>query len=399
MRPYWESHDGETTVTLYQADVLEALRELPAESVQCVVTSPPYYGLRDYGVEGQIGLEATPEEYVDKLVEVFREVRRVLRSDGVLWLNLGDSYASKTKGSGGPSEIQPINRGSRFTPVTFDISSAGLKPKDLIGIPWRVAFALQEDGWWLRCDVIWAKPKCLPESVTDRPTRSHEYVFLLAKNERYFYDADAIREPHSEASIRRWGKGGEDTNNTKYDKDELNTGVGNLRNGSNPLNPSGRNKRSVWWIATEPFPESHFAVFPEELPRLCILAGTSPMACPKCGAPWKRIVGREKNPNRDVEHERRINAERTGRRDGKVPGPSGQLDRTYTIGFAPACTCVGNDGSGKCVVLDPFAGSGTTLLVAQRLGRNSIGIELNPDYCEIAKRRIEREHSQLRLVM
>lgn len=395
MRPYWSSHNGETTVTLYQADVLDALRELPAESVQCVVTSPPYYGLRDYGVEGQIGLEATPEEYVGNLVEVFREVRRVLRPDGVLWLNLGDSYngsggAGGDYNKGGLKEGQPRYPGRRIS---------GLKPKDLIGIPWRVAFALQKDGWWLRSDIIWAKPNPMPESVTDRPTRAHEYVFLLAKSERYFYDANAIREPLAESTVNREEKGykhafASQFKGSPHDKRHVDGKVLTKISSS-----AGSNKRSVWWIATEPFPESHFAVFPEELPRLCILAGTSPMACPKCGAPWKRIVGREKNPNRDVEHERRINAERTGRRDGKVPGPSGQLDRTYTIGFAPACTCVGNDGSGKCVVLDPFAGSGTTLLVAQRLGRNSIGIELNPDYCEIAKRRISAEHSQLRLAI
>jgi DNA modification methylase len=199
------------TITILQGDVVEQLRTLPDCSVQCVCTSPPYWGLRDYGVEGQIGLEKTPEGYTQKMVDVFREVRRVLRDDGTLWLNLGDSYASG-KGTcynpGGGEEslgqerkaegCHPLDRGNKST-----LSESGLKPKDLVGIPWRVAFALQSDGWYLRSDIIWSKPNPMPESVTDRPTKAHEYVFLLSKKAKYYYDADAVREPLQECSIER----------------------------------------------------------------------------------------------------------------------------------------------------------------------------------------------------
>ena len=186
---------------LLQGDCLDVLRTLPDKSVHCCVTSPPYFGLRDYGVDGQIGLEQTPDEYVAKLVDVFREVKRVLRDDGTLWLNLGDSYFSTTKGSGGSNpETSPkqawkgVENGQGFTPRKISAGNSDLKPKDLIGIPWRVAFALQADGWYLRSDIIWAKGNPMPESVTDRPTKAHEYIFLLSKSERYFYDAEAIKE-------------------------------------------------------------------------------------------------------------------------------------------------------------------------------------------------------------
>ena len=363
MQSYWQVDNGDTIQTIYQGDALEVLRGLPSESVHCCITSPPYWGLRDYGVEGQIGLKQTLQEYVEALVEVFREVRRVLRLDGTLWLNLGDSYA----GSWG--------------------SASGLKPKDLVGVPWRVAFALQADGWYLRSDIIWHKPNSMPESVTDRPTKAHEYIFLLAKSRRYFYDADAIREPHAEASIARWSDGGEDTDNTKYRKERPDTSVGNLRNGSNPLHPAGRNKRSVWTVSTKPFPEAHFAVYPPDLIEPCILAGTSPMACPHCGAPWKRVVEREPVTKKDRTEPYAI-ASGMGKR------PQLFTRQTKVIkeeSWQPTCSCSDNDGSGRCVVLDPFLGSGTTLLVARRLGRSGIGIELNPDYCAMASRRIDRE--------
>ena len=308
-----------------QGDALSVLKTIPDQCINTCVTSPPYWGLRDYGVEGQIGLEPTLQEYVEALVEVFREVRRVLRPDGTLWLNLGDSYNGARMNRSGQHGYKDgrSNRDKRFSVGGVE----GLKPKDLVGVPWRVAFALQADGWYLRSDIIWHKPNSMPESVTDRPTKAHEYIFLLAKSRRYFYDADAIREPHAEASIARWSDGGEDTDNTKYRKERPDTSVGNLRNGSNPLHPAGRNKRSVWTVPTQPFPEAHFAVFPPALITPCILAG-----CPVGGT-----------------------------------------------------------------VLDPFAGSGTTLLVATQHHRKSIGIELNPEYIEIAKRRLNSV--QLKLVM
>jgi DNA modification methylase len=220
-------------------DVMDGLRSMPDGVVQCVVTSPPYWGLRDYGVEGQLGLEKTPEEYVAKMVEVFREVRRVLRDDGTLWLNLGDSYTGsgvndgRTNAGLNQGNAREGNLGSSRPNTKIE----GLKPKDLVGIPWRVAFALQADGWYLRSDIIWAKPNPMPEGVTDRPTKSHEYIFLLSKSARYFYDAEAI----AEACVN---------DNTT------------------------RNKRSVWTVATAPRKGSHFATFPLELPELCIKAGT-----------------------------------------------------------------------------------------------------------------------------
>ena len=265
---------------ILQGDALEVLRMLPSESVNCCVTSPPYWGLRDYGIEGQLGLERTPEEYVERLVEVFREVRRVLRNDGTLWLNLGDSYVQRE------IRIRHGQHGStlRFTgnkasePWARGILQVGrrlqndLEPKNLIGIPWRTAFALQADGWMLRSDIIWYKSNCLPESVKDRPTKSHEHIFLLAKNERYYYDQDAIREPHStSASLKLRDRSKESYNKSYWG--------GRFSSGSRPEgHPLGRNKRDVWIVPTKPFKGAHFACFPPDLIRPCILAG-----CPEGG--------------------------------------------------------------------------------------------------------------------
>jgi len=271
------------------------------------VTSPPYYGLRDYGCAGQIGLEGTPNEYVEKLVAVFTEVKRVLKEDGVLWLNLGDSYASNTKGSGGPSSKQDSNAGSRYNPRKFN---HGVKEKDLMGIPWKVAFALQADGWYLRQDIIWNKPNPMPESVTDRCTKSHEYIFLLSKSARYYYDAEAIREPVKDTSGKnmRAPKLGEHRKDGNYDTVTAKTYA----------EIKGANRRSVWTITTKPYKEAHFATFPEEIPRTCILAGS---------------------------------------KKGDT-------------------------------ILDPFSGAGTTGVVAEKLNRKYIGIELNPQYTKMADDRI-----------
>lgn len=270
-------------VDVYHGDALSVLRELPSESVHCVVTSPPYWGLRDYGVEGQLGLEATPEEYVSKMVEVFREVRSVLRDDGTLWLNLGDCYAtgggSVGRCPGGGEQGERFLRQGMINTQPNRMPLEGLKPKDLCGIPWMLAFALRADGWYLRSDIIWHKPNPMPESVTDRPTKAHEYIFLLSKSERYHYDATAIKEPQSETTMERFGNGtpriigkkektakaGDVLANSSYVRS-----VGILEN--------GRNKRSVWTVNTQPFPEAHFATFPEELIKPCILAG-----CPAGG--------------------------------------------------------------------------------------------------------------------
>jgi DNA modification methylase len=266
--------------TVYVGDCLESLRTMPEKSVHCCVTSPPYWGLRDYGVSGQLGLEKTPEEYVSKMVEVFREVRRVLRDDGTLWLNLGDSYAATTKQTGRNDRDRPHNGEPRGT---YDVGTAGdkteirtalngLKPKDLVGIPWRVAFALQADGWYLRQDIIWAKPNPMPESVTDRCTKSHEYVFLLSKSAKYFYDADAVKEP----VVRAWNSSnGGNLSPTGIHKAN---GAMRERGGSYPVCDGTRNRRSVWQISTRPYKGAHFATFPPALIEPCVKAG-----CPAGG--------------------------------------------------------------------------------------------------------------------
>lgn len=302
---------------------------LADKSVNCCVTSPPYWGLRDYGVAGQLGLERTPEEYIVQMVQVFREVKRVLRDDGTLWLNMGDSYAGSGQGFGDTKTTNKSNGSSRGVRIGSQEGDSGhthwvkppigLKPKDLVGIPWMLAFALRADGWYLRSDIIWSKPNPMPESVTDRPTKAHEYIFLLSKSQTYYYDVDAIREPSEGSAYARAVR--EAASGRKYSR-----GKGHDQRGDNGMSWtkfSGpeRNKRSVWTVNSQPFPEAHFATFPEELIKPCILAG-----CPQGG-----------------------------------------------------------------IVLDPFVGSGTTVLVARELQCKGIGLELNPSYIEIAKRRLSQE--------
>ena len=334
-----------------QGDCLTVLRSMPDKSVQCCVTSPPYWGLRDYGtsqwvggnqncehgvrrwegdkqtqgaqsshaskrdrldrcvcecgavrIDRQFGLESTPEEYINNMVSIFREVRRVLRDDGTLWLNLGDSYAANRPG-GQPTPTNTRNKSGHYGVAKIPY---GLKPKDLIGIPWRVAFALQADGWYLRSDIIWHKPNPMPESVKDRPTKAHEYIFLLSKSQKYYYDAEAIKEP--EVCGRMRGPANHpDTKSTN--------GNGGL---ARRKSTGTRNKRTVWTVATKPFKGAHFATFPPELIEPCVLSG-----CPEGG-----------------------------------------------------------------VVLDPFSGAATTGIVVLKYGRKYVGIELNPEYVEMSKRRI-----------
>lgn len=245
-------------------DCREMLRTLPAGAAQCCITSPPYWGLRDYDHRGQLGLESTPDEYVARLVEAFREVRRVLADDGTLWLNLGDSYASQPSwGRGSGSTLEGRKQGHEGGASPNRARLPGLKPKDLVGIPWRVAFALQADGWWLRQDIIWHKPNPMPESVTDRCTKAHEYLFLLSKSERYFFDAKDFREPASA------GHAGSrfDTGKTRAAK------TNHVQNGERS-DDGTRNKRSVWTIATRPYSGAHFAVMPPDLVEPCVLAGS-----------------------------------------------------------------------------------------------------------------------------
>ena len=265
-------------VKILIGDCRDVLRRLPDVSVQCCVTSPPYFGLRDYGVAGQIGLEPTPDDFVAEMVAVFREVRRVLRDDGTLWLNLGDSYASTVKGSGGAGKSglgpnRDPHRHQKFEPRRFDMQ--GLKPKDLIGIPWRVAFALQADGWYLRSDIIWHKPNPTPESVTDRPTSAHEHVFLLSKSARYFFDADAVRVPYA----RDWDEnnGGSCAQGKGDAQRVAERGKAGTHSGAYPMpDKGGANIRNVWTVATQPFSGAHFATFPPALIEPCIKAGSRP---------------------------------------------------------------------------------------------------------------------------
>ena len=315
-------------LTILIGDVRSELSKLESESVQCCVTSPPYWGLRDYGVKGQIGMETTPQDYVRVMVEVFEEVRRVLRPDGTCWVNLGDSYAANRSYQVTDNKHKDVGNNMAMR------VPAGLKPKDLVGIPWRVAFALQEAGWYLRSDIIWHKPNPMPESVTDRPTKAHEYLFLLTKSERYFYDQEAILDPVSDNTHARLSQnvqaqigsarangGGKANGNMKAVGRKFDPSAGNKNNPSfdaaMAIMPDKRNKRSVWTVPTQSYSGAHFATFPPDLIKPCILAGSRP----------------------------------------------------------------------SDVVLDPFGGSGTTGQVAIELGRRPILIELNPEYAKLIEKR------------
>lgn len=299
-------------------DALEMLRTLPDNSVHCCVTSPPCYALRDYGVDGQIGREDTPAQYVARLTDVFSEVRRVLRPSGTLWLNIADTYAGK--GNQGDSVDPKYPNGRTGQTVAINRRVEGCKAKDMIGIPWMLAFALRDSGWYLRSDIIWMKANPMPESCKDRPSRCYEHVFLLTKSRSYYYDAAAIAEPVAESTPMRMRR--------KFGKNKYSAGIpGQAHQHLNDYRPNGyaeedipllRNKRDVWQINSVPYKGAHFAAYPPKLVETCLLAG-----CPQDG-----------------------------------------------------------------IVLDPFLGSGTTAAVAKQMGRHYIGIELNPDYCELAKQRI-----------
>lgn len=351
-----------------QGDCLEVLKTLPSESVNCCITSPPYWGLRDYGtakweggngncehtishysdnlkpdcdrpvrgdrslcikcgakrIDSQIGLELTPQEYVEKIVLIFREVRRVLRADGTLWLNLGDTYSAQrwTKKGETTTPAQPMNGMSDTWRAIAPTKESGLPDKNLVGIPWRVAFALQTDGWYLRQDIIWHKPNPMPESVTDRCTKAHEYIFLMSKNPNYYFDNEAI----SENAISKQGKGAIGRGQQGYSV-ASGKGMSPQQDHSGWMGGDGntRNKRSVWSVTVKPYKEAHFATFPKELIEPCVLAG-----CPKDGT-----------------------------------------------------------------ILDPFGGSGTTAEVAIENGRNALLVELNPEYIELAKTRISNTQTNL----
>ena len=392
------------TDIIHNTSCMEGLKELPDRSIHCCVTSPPYWGLRDYGTSDQLGLEETPQEYVENMVKLFRQVRRVLKDDGTLWLNLGDSYSSYKdqssvqqtlagKSRGEPIEGKAANRNGKI------LMQCGLKNKDLIGIPWMVAFALQADGWYLRQDIIWHKPNPMPESVTDRCTKSHEYIFLLTKSARYYYDADAIKEQQSDVSLARARRGVSDDNKwTNGAGGQTPHSMSQQRSNDKDRDVSEtRNKRSVWTVTTKPYKEAHFAVYPEKLIEPCIKAGTSAHGCcADCGAPWRRITERLPTGYDGSKYgESAVDATggviSGGTEKSTLGSSGGALTANYqTTGWQPTCQC-------ECkkivpaIVLDPFMGAGTTGLVARKLSRHYVGYELNAEYIKIAEKRIFNE--------
>ena len=408
---------------LLVGDCLQALTDLPDACVHACCTSPPYYALRDYGVAGQIGLEDTPAAYIARLVEVFRQVRRVLRPDGTLWLNLGDTYA----GGGGGNYTRGVRNNSGQNPTNIRnrpawMEAAGVKPKDLLGIPWRVALALQADGWYLRSAVPWIKRNPMPESAADRPGVSHEYVFLLSQSPDYYYDGEAVKIPA--APDRQRGTSRKHLHNPAHTPERCHNG---LVRGSDAADT--RNRRSGdWWfdslaailagasgmltdddgepagfaVNLRPYKGAHFAVWPPELVTPMILASTPETGCcATCGAPRRRHVQRDRVPTRPG-RDTKVTAKSTdsnadtcdtlgwnrantiGNRD-----PQRHVTRTVTLGWQKGCACP-TDATRPAVVLDPFAGSGTTLAAALAVGRAALGIELNPEYAELARQRLRQ---------
>jgi len=381
-------------------DVREVLDTLPAQSVHMGVTSPPYWGLRNYQAGSQeIGSEPTFEQHVEVIVDVMARVHRVLRNDGVFWFNYGDAYArSETAGvkkEGSSKERLNIEQ-RKSLGIPGDC-----KDGDLIGMPWQIAFALRDWGWYLRTDVIWHKPNAMPESVTNRPTRSHEYMFLLSKSKRYFYDIEATKEPYAESTLKeaRTDYTGQETKDYANANAQL-PSASKRRILESVRKGGGRQKRDVWadptavWsIPVQPYRGGHFATFPERLVEPCILAGTSGGGCcGACGVGYRRLVEKEPIPD-DVkakfEEARARTAADTGRTDGHTNYRPNFKRGTKTIGWQPACDCVYDGPNSEvapivdaepCVVLDPFCGSGRAGMVARRLGRSFIGIELNVDY-------------------
>ena len=409
LEPYWTTTDG-NLVRLYQGNVTEVLRRLPAKSVHMIVTSPPYWGLRSYLDEGhdsktlEIGSEPTPDClgwawgencgkcHVCKMVLVGKELRRVLRDDGTCWINYGDSYGGLVE-SRSPSSVSGAVKGvdGNFArPVgqaTADgdhqLSTAwksGLKAGNLVGVPWRVALALQADGWVLRQDIVWSKKSPMPESVRNRCTKAHEYIFLLAKEQGYYYDAEAIKE--EQVSVYSSDEFLPDSEKDRRDEDKHTaaTGASRANRSPDPIS-SGRNKRSVWVVSSAGYPGAHFATFPPKLIEPCILAGTSAHGCcSNCGAPWERIL-ETKQLKRERPHDyvKRTGEEGTGNScANSVAGVE-----TKTVGWRPTCICGGDYDVVPCTVLDPFCGSGTTCCVALGHGRRSIGIDLSEKYLRL----------------
>lgn len=489
---------------IYQGNSLKVLKSFKDNSIDCCVTSPPYYGLRDYGTEPttwpaveyclfgftitikpmkcSLGLESTPEEFIGHMILIFSEVFRALKKEGTVWMNMGDSYAGSMNGQqktsndiwvdnsmsaasihtlGNYEFSKKSKRGRKENGVKRwgggNISCTGnIKPKDLIGIPWMLAFALREYGWYLRQDIIWNKPNPMPESVTDRCTKSHEYIFLLSKSAKYYYDAEAIKTSLATSSIPRllqdtdhqkgsarayggkihngnmkavvsksftaWqtgpgshstlkhnteeGRNIEKTKRTIHQEESASYGIngkgfighsGNFDAKGNLIGNGKANKRSVWTIPTMPYSDAHFATFPEKLIVDCIKAGSSEFGCcSKCGKPYIRDFTKELIPTSKASYNskidiRDINADKQDQgsnrmKDGHKPG---WVNKTETVGWSPSCKC--NSNYVPSVILDPFIGAGTTALVARKLNRNFVGIELNHEYIKIAETRLQNQ--------
>jgi len=356
---------------------------LADESVHCVVTSPPYFGLRDYRTEGQVGLEDSPDEYVAVMVAVMREVRRVLRDDGTLWLNLGDSYGG-VRGNRSPAPDSKNPHSPADTPAQ---AKRGTARKNLLGIPWRVALALQDDGWLLRSDIVWNKPNAMPESVRDRPSRAHETVFLMTKRPRYYYDGLAVEEKSAQPS-------GTPKLTGQVKAAHLGKCTSTSKLGANYGSPR-RACRSVWTLNTRPYKGAHFAVMPPKLAERCIRAGTSEQGvCPACDSPWRRIVQRSRAATRPGTDSKVAGLEpiAVGNRD-----PLRHVTATLTIGWEPSCGCDAGDPV-PAVVFDPFSGAATTGVAAVGLGRRYVGLELNPDYAAMGHLRISRPHAPAKVM-
>jgi DNA modification methylase len=428
-------------IKILKGDCLETLKSLDEQSINTCVTSPPYWGLRDYGTgewvggdpdcphmrttkiskdtatghkamyeqgnvvgdaiykskcpkcgsvrkDKQLGLEETPEEFVENLVRVFKEVKRVLRDDGTVWLNLGDSYYNYRPGKGQALSKQSVSNTDQDLPqdcARRGNKIAGLKEKDLVGIPWRVAFALQADGWYLRQDIIWHKPNPMPESVRDRCTKSHEYIFLLSKNPKYYYDNEAIKED----SIYHGKDKRSDKGNIRYEGKRTNNKDTKAQQSFVTINEK-KNKRSVWTITTKPYKAAHFATFPTELIEPCVLAGCPEKVCVQCSEPYKRMTSRNSDPLEvdDSTLDRYGNGKAGVHR--KVGGQYQKWlneNPLITVGWEKQCDCQTNETKGG-TVLDPFGGSGTTGLVASKHNRNAVLCELNEGYIDIAEKRL-----------
>lgn len=390
------------SVRIINSDALTALRTLPERSVQCVVTSPPYFQLRNYGVDGQIGLERTPAAFLDALYAVFDEVKRVLRDDGCVFVNLGDSYAGSSKG---PSKSHNAPTGGA-NPHSMGLNSGatyGARPKSLLLIPERFAIGMADRGWIVRSQIVWAKKSAMPESVRDRPTSAWEPIWMFVKQPRYYWDADAVRQPQTGGTHARGNKAAVAPKIAAAGSGIKNNGSFLAAMTESAPADGMANLRNVWHLSPEPSRDEHYAAYPTEIPRRCILAATSEKGqCPACGAPWARVVERERGtPATEV---RGYQAGVTGTTPKVTHGkgspnavvganymqmtPRGGV-RSETTGWAPTCRCVDAGEPVPQTVLDPFLGSGTTALVADRLERDAIGIELNPQYAAMARRRIE----------